>query len=161
MKSANINLSSGWSYNKETSTFKVSEKILPFDTTYNIKNPATGKEMIFEFSHSTGSEFDPKTRWVYKSKGGSITLEVCNDEEMTKANAENYLKAKTEQFCFNTALTYKMINIYKRWPDNKFVIGNERWKKEPKTYNRLQDAKARATRLITSVGKIYSKDNSI
>lgn len=80
-------------YNESTKTFIMSEKGIPFGTKYIIKNPKTGGSREFHLSHSTGSEFDPKTRWVYKSVEG-INLEICNDVEMTKLAADNYLKAK-------------------------------------------------------------------
>jgi len=80
-------------FNKEDNTFYGNERNIPFDTTYEIKNMVSGKSEIFEFSHSTGSEFDPKTQWVYKSKSG-INLVVGNDEKITNLRAENYLNAK-------------------------------------------------------------------
>jgi hypothetical protein len=72
------------------------ERGIPFGTSYVIKNPNTGGTKKFEFTHSTGAEFDPKTRWIYKSEDG-IVLEVCNDEEMTKIAADVYLKAKLKK----------------------------------------------------------------
>ena len=82
-----------WSFNKETSTILISEKEVPFATTYNVISPTTGAGKVFEFSYSTGPEFDPKTNWVYKSDDG-VVLSVSNDDEMTKRAAQNYLKAK-------------------------------------------------------------------
>jgi hypothetical protein len=80
-------------YNESKKTFVMSERGIPFGTSYVIRNPKTGGSRKFEFTHSTGSEFDPKTRWVYKSEDG-IQLEVCNNEQMTKIAAQNYLNAK-------------------------------------------------------------------
>lgn len=80
-------------YNDERKTFVMGENGIPFGTSYVIKNPKTGGSKQFKFTHSTGPEFDPKTRWVYKSEDG-IQLEICNDTEMTKNAADNYLKAK-------------------------------------------------------------------
>jgi hypothetical protein len=79
-------------YNKETKTFSVSEKDVPFDTSYEVIGMKTGETKQFELSHSTGPEFDPNTRWVYKCD--DMVLEVCNDAEMTKIAAANYLKGK-------------------------------------------------------------------
>jgi len=79
-------------YNKETKTFTVSGKDVAFGTSYVVKNPKTNGEVTFDLSHSTGSEWDPKTMWVYKSKDG-ITLMVGNDE-VTPAHADAYLQAK-------------------------------------------------------------------
>ena len=89
-----FNPKSGWSYDVNTKTFRVSEKDLPgFATTYEVENPKTGNTCAFEFCYSTGPEFDPKTVWVYKSKD-NFTLEVCNDVVMTRDAAANYLAAK-------------------------------------------------------------------
>lgn len=71
----------------------VSEKNVPFDTNYMVTSDKTGNQKLFQFECSTGPEFDPKTEWVYKSNEG-IKLHVCNDAEMTKRNAQNYLTAK-------------------------------------------------------------------
>lgn len=80
-------------YDKKNKTFQVSEVHAGgFATVYRVLNPKTGEHKDFELSHSTGPEFDPKTRWVYKS--GDLTLEVCNDEYVTEIQARNYLKAK-------------------------------------------------------------------
>lgn len=83
-----------FSYNKETKTISVSEKLVRFDTSYQVTNSTTEKSQVFNFSHSTGPEFDPKTQWIYKSEAGCL-LAVCNDAEMTKVAAANYLAAKT------------------------------------------------------------------
>jgi hypothetical protein len=83
-------------YNESKRTFVMSEKGIPFGTSYVIRNPKTGGSRKFEFTHSTGPEFDPTTRWVYKSEDG-IQLEVCNDEQMTKIAAKNYLDAKLQK----------------------------------------------------------------
>jgi len=82
-----------YAYNKDTKTFTMSEKDIPFATTYKVVSPDTGGEMEFSFTHSTGPEFAPDTRWIYKS--GEYTLEVCNDPEVTKQAAAAYLAAKT------------------------------------------------------------------
>jgi len=49
--------------------------------------------MVFNFSHSTGPEFDPTTEWVYTSQEG-IEFRVCNDAHITAQNARAYVKAK-------------------------------------------------------------------
>jgi hypothetical protein len=89
-------------YNKETKVFRVSERDVKFDTTYSILNPRTNKEMKFEFTHSTGPEFDPETRWVYKGAEG-ITLEVCNDARMAQQAEQMYLDAKLQRGGVNIA----------------------------------------------------------
>ena len=81
------------SYDPATKTFSASEKIARFDTAYTIKNTKTGGTRDFNFSHSTGPEFDPKTSWVYKSEDGLI-LEIYNDPTRTKAAAGAYLARK-------------------------------------------------------------------
>jgi hypothetical protein len=80
-------------YDSIRKTFIMGERNIPFATKYKILNPKTQKEKLFEFTHSTGPEFDKNTRWVYKSEDG-LQLEVCNDEQMTKIAADNYLTAK-------------------------------------------------------------------
>lgn len=78
-------------------TFKMSEKNTKrFDTTYELRNPKTGGSEKFEFTHSTGPEFDPKTVWVYKSSTG-LTLEVANDAEWTKQSLAAYLEGKLKK----------------------------------------------------------------
>lgn len=81
-----------FSYENERKCFVISEKDVPFDTTYTIKS-LKGNEKTFDFTHSTGGEFDPKTRWVYQTEDG-LLLEVCNDATMVKEASKNYLKAK-------------------------------------------------------------------
>jgi hypothetical protein len=71
----------------------MSEKDIPFATTYVVLNPATGGQRKFEFTHATGAEFDPKTVWVYESEAG-LKLEICNDFQMTATAARRYLNAK-------------------------------------------------------------------
>ncbi len=80
-------------YNKITKTISISEKEVAFATRYRVLSPTTRNEVEFVFSHATGPEFDPNTKWVYESAIG-VTLEVCNDPELTKILADNYLKAK-------------------------------------------------------------------
>jgi len=82
-----------YSYNKETKTFTMSERDVKFDTTYELFNEKTRGTMKFEFSHSTGAEFDKNTKWIYKADVGCI-LEVCNDERMVLEAERNYLIGK-------------------------------------------------------------------
>ena len=75
-------------------TIFVSERdVNKFDTSYNVRSPKTGVIKEFNFVHSTGPEFDPKTVWLYKSEDGHH-FGVCNDVEITKQHAENYLNHK-------------------------------------------------------------------
>lgn len=80
-------------YDSDKKTFYGNEKDIPFSTTYEVKNPGTGISKTFEFSHSTGPEFDPKTDWIYKGPDG-LQLIISNDPDITKERAESYLKAK-------------------------------------------------------------------
>lgn len=80
------------SFNPATKTITVSEKDVPFATSYEVKNPKNGSIKKFEFTESTGPEFDPNTKWIYKC--GELTLEVCNDKQITALRAENYLRHK-------------------------------------------------------------------
>jgi hypothetical protein len=72
---------------------RVSEKDIKFDTEYEIRSARTGRVETFRFSHSTGSEWDPKTEWVYVN-GGGIEFRVCNDPVITAQLAADYLKSK-------------------------------------------------------------------
>jgi len=85
--------SSKFSYNKDTKTFKVKGGDVQFAMDYELVNLKTGKGMVFTLSHSTGSEWDPTTKWIYKSADKKFTLEVGN-EEVTPAHAEAYAKSK-------------------------------------------------------------------
>lgn len=77
-------------------TFYVNEKDTPgFATSYKVFNPKTGKYAEFELSHSTGSEWDPKTIWIYKNKELNLELHISQDPDITKIRANNYLKNKT------------------------------------------------------------------
>jgi len=80
------------SYNASTKTFSVSGKRVKFGTKYTLVNSLTGNTMDFWLSHSTGSEWEPETKWVYQNEEG-YTLEVGNDD-VTSKHAENYLRAK-------------------------------------------------------------------
>ena len=80
-------------YSKRDNAFYGTEKSIPFDITYTVKNTVTKNSEIFEFAYSTGPEFDPDTQWVYKSNSG-IRLIVCNDAEITRIRGELYLKHK-------------------------------------------------------------------
>jgi len=78
-------------FNKESKTFSLDGKLVVFKTQYTLVNDKTGNEVIFELSHSTGSEWDEATKWIYKNK--DLTLEVSN--HVLKGAEERYLKAKT------------------------------------------------------------------
>lgn len=95
-----ISLSSfEWSLDPaDSSIIHTSESQIPFDTDYVIQSPKTGIEKNFKFSHSTGPEFDPETKWIYyagsKLEGDFFTLIVHNDKDITKSRAQSYLSAK-------------------------------------------------------------------
>jgi len=84
----------GW--DKATKTFSIDEKLVRFATSYELLNVATGNSKIFELSHSTGPEWDPSTKWIYKS--GDLTLEVVQDKKLTAKRAEAYLDAKLDRY---------------------------------------------------------------
>ena len=78
-----------WSFNKKTcekGTIIISEKEVPFDTNYEVVSPNNGVK-TFTFTHSTGTEFSPDTKWMYISEDG-IELAICNDPHMVKIAAE-------------------------------------------------------------------------
>lgn len=81
-------------YSMNGNVILISEKSVTFATQYEVYNSKTGGKEVFDFSHSTGAEFDPKTIWVYKSTSSNLELHVANDPEMTKKAAEAYLNAK-------------------------------------------------------------------
>ena len=81
-------------YSMNGNVILISERDVKFGTSYEVWNKKTGGSEVFEFSHSTGAEFDPKTIWVYKSTSSNLELHVANDPEMTAKAAEAYLSAK-------------------------------------------------------------------
>lgn len=84
-----------WSFGDNTNkTILVSEKDVPFDTSYEVVSSKTGKSKVFNFSHSTGPEFDPSTQWVYTTKGSNVLFVVANDTQITKTRANNYVQSK-------------------------------------------------------------------
>jgi len=81
-----------YTYNTVNKTFSISEKDVPFATEYEIVS-LKGNTMIFAFTHATGPEFNPNTKWIYQGDDG-IILEVCNDSKMTAIAAANYFNTK-------------------------------------------------------------------
>lgn len=79
-------------------TILVSEKNVAFATEYQVVSK-TGTVKSFKFDHSTGSEFDPATRRVYICE--DLTLEVCNDQEMSDAAMRSYFEAKVNRLPSN------------------------------------------------------------
>lgn len=82
----------GVKYTAAEKLFVCSGKQTKFDTSYKLENSETKKNKVFQLSHSTGSEWDPKTIWVYKSEDG-YTLHILNDD-VTQAHADAYLQHK-------------------------------------------------------------------
>jgi hypothetical protein len=82
-------------YNHIESIFYGSERDIPFDTQYEVKNTSTGVSYVFEFSHSTGPEFDIKTQWIYTNEATGRKIIISNDERITKRQAKMYSAAKT------------------------------------------------------------------
>ena len=76
-----------------TRTIVVSEKYVPFATQYDVISRKTNVTKRFEFTHSDGSEWAPKSRYMYTSTEGHV-LAVSNDAEIVKKSADAYLKAK-------------------------------------------------------------------
>ena len=96
MKTINVTpnaKSNAVTFNKEENAFYGSERDIQFSTQYCIQNVSTGNSQVFDFKYSTGSEFDPNTKWVFESEKG-VKLFICNDPEITKKHAEMYLAAK-------------------------------------------------------------------
>ena len=81
-----------YTYNGTEKVISISERGIPFGTAYDVLNPKTGEKREFTFSHSTGPEFDPKTRYIFKHE--DIILEIRNDAELTRERGEAYLAAK-------------------------------------------------------------------
>ena len=83
---------------------EIEEKNLPFATQYEVYNSKKGTSEIFQFSHTTGSDWDPNTKSIYycELKGDfvkgllpkKITLSIGNDPELTKKRAASYLHHK-------------------------------------------------------------------
>ena len=80
-------------YDVVNKVFRLNEKDVRFDTEYSVVNPATGQAKQFKFIESTGSEWDPNTKWIYKSDDG-LSLEVSNDQAITEKRADVYLAHK-------------------------------------------------------------------
>lgn len=98
MKSVDIILTpSNTNYDAKTGTFVMSEVGIQFSMNYKLINPKTGDSREFELSHSTGSEWDPETVWVYKSDDG-YTLIITQDTHLTKERSASYLKHKTKDY---------------------------------------------------------------
>lgn len=89
--------SSKYAFDKETQTFSVDGRAILFGTEHELLNIKTKARMKFEFSHSTGSEWDPKTIWVYKSVDTVLTyfLNISN-EDVTPEHMDAYLQAKLQ-----------------------------------------------------------------
>jgi len=71
----------------------ISERNVKFDTAYRLWNPITEHGKVFNFSHSTGPEFSPDTKYIYKSDDG-FTLEIVNDHVITEARKQMYINSK-------------------------------------------------------------------
>lgn len=79
-------------FDKSTKTFVVDGRLVLFASRHTVYNEKTNKQMVFEFSHSTGSEWDIESLWIYKSPDGFI-LHVGN-QDVTPRHKQNYLNAK-------------------------------------------------------------------
>ena len=79
-------------YDVPTKTFSVGGIGIPFGTKHSLTNEQTCGLKDFDFSHSTGSEWDVDTKWIYKSLDG-YTLEIGN-EDVTQEQRDNYMNAK-------------------------------------------------------------------
>jgi hypothetical protein len=82
-------------YYDEDKLFMGSGKIIPFATAYMLKNSKTSRTMKFNFDHSTGSEWDSMTNWVYLSECKCYSLVISNTD-VTPEAAAAYLKHKTQ-----------------------------------------------------------------
>ena len=82
------------SYTESLKLITVSEKhVTKFDSSYRIWNPITEHGKVFDFTHSTGPEFEPDTKYIYKSEDG-LTLEIVNDPTRCKERKQMYIDAK-------------------------------------------------------------------
>lgn len=86
----------GIKFNKETNAFKLDGRKVAFATQYILMNDKTKESQAFNFSHSTGSEWDPNTVWVYKTQDELLTLEVSN--YVPSGAKEAYLEAKISNY---------------------------------------------------------------
>lgn len=80
-------------YDAEDATFTTDENYAGFATEYELVNPKTNGREVFTLSHSTGSEWDPKTVWIYFSESG-LKLEIMQDAAFTEKRAAAYLNHK-------------------------------------------------------------------
>ena len=82
-------------FDKKTNAFYGNEKDIPFSIVYQIINIISKNSEVFKLSYSTGPEFDPETKWIYKSTTSEIQLVICNDFKITTRNEESYLRHKS------------------------------------------------------------------
>lgn len=83
-------------YDKAKRTFLGDGNRIPFATRYEMVNDETGKSNVFDFVHSTGSEWDKDTKWVYACTEGKGFIFVLSSEDQRTLNVRkrNYIKAK-------------------------------------------------------------------
>lgn len=75
----------------DNNIIKVKGTDVKFDSNYKVISQKGG-EKVFDFKESTGSEWDPKTIWKYKSEDG-MELHVGN-EDVTPQHEKAYLEHK-------------------------------------------------------------------
>lgn len=81
-------------YDAKGKIFTSTSQGVMFGTKHTVVNDLTGKKVEFELSHSTGSEWEKDTIWVYTSICKKYILHLKNDD-VTEQHKENYLRAKT------------------------------------------------------------------
>lgn len=89
MKPILFNPNKGHSYKNKI--FSIPGSGIPFDTEFELVGEKSSR--LFMFSHSTGSEWDPKTKWIYKTDDSEFELHLGN-EDVTPQHQRDYLMAK-------------------------------------------------------------------
>lgn len=80
-------------YNPKEKVFTSSSIGVAFGTDHILVNTKTGTKVKFELTHSTGSEWDNNTIWVFVSECKEYTLHLLNDD-VTDAQRTSYLNCK-------------------------------------------------------------------
>ena len=84
-----------FSYDDKTNIITLDGSMVDFKTEYIIFNLKKSTMVSFKFDHSTGSEWDADTIWVYKSDETDVIMNVTNDSQVVcNRRADMYKSSK-------------------------------------------------------------------
>lgn len=86
-----------YKFKKEEKTFYVNGDDVRFDTSYLLMNPKTNGSMKFDFVESTGSEWNPSTKWIYANKAGFQLIVSNEPQHILTDRANRYIESKIHQ----------------------------------------------------------------